>query len=283
MNKYKYKNSRPGSALLIILFVVMAATLLSFGLILPSDRELVCSNNLPTRMQMDFLADSALTHAKALILNPQDVDTSTAGYWQGDSELQIEANNDYYDVAIVRAAAGATNRCIYDITCQAYRKDGASKIAQSSLAAQLRIDPYIALWIGSAAGGRTISSQVTVNGDVYCDDDTRNFGYIAGDIFTDRSLINFGTIIGQQNSWFSSLTVSLPGLVPTDFDSIYYIDSTQYSVSSIALTELQDVTLDPTVANPAGIYYKNGDLTLKGNITLIISLSRVLCNLYSAN
>ncbi len=152
MKKYKCKNSRSGSALLVILFVVMAATFLSFGFILPSDRELVCSNNLPIRMQMDYLADSALTHAKTLILNPQDVDTSAAGYWQGDSGLQIVSNNDYYDVAIVRAAAdpNSTNRCTYDITCQAYRKDGATNIAQSNLAAQLRIDPYIALWIRSS-------------------------------------------------------------------------------------------------------------------------------------
>ncbi len=262
MKPLLYKNSRAGSALLIVLFVVMVVTLLSLGFVVPSDRELACAHNLATRMQMDYLADSALTHAKALITNPQDVDTSSVGYWQGGWEFQIAGNNDYYDVAIVRATAGATNRCTYDITCQAYRKDGANKIAQSSLAAQLRIDPYIALWIGS---GSTIFNGFTVNGDVYCGGNIDNSGYIAGDVFANGSIGNSGTIIGQT-SFAASSPVNLPGLVAVDFNSSYYIDSTQYFAGNISLEELEDVNLVPTAENPAGIYYRNGNLTLRGNV-----------------
>jgi len=73
------KNSRPGAAMLVVLFVIMAATLISLGFIAKSDMELACGRNVSLRMQMDYLAQSGLTHAKALITNPQGADTAAFG------------------------------------------------------------------------------------------------------------------------------------------------------------------------------------------------------------
>jgi type II secretory pathway component PulK len=66
------KNSRPGAAMLVVLVIVMTATLISLGFIAKSDVELVCGRNVGLRMRMDYLAQSGLVHAKALITNPQE-------------------------------------------------------------------------------------------------------------------------------------------------------------------------------------------------------------------
>ncbi|MBA7693960.1 hypothetical protein ES703_102560 [subsurface metagenome] len=68
------RNKR-GAALLVVLFIVMAITILSLGFLSRSDVELACGGNMILRTQMDYLAESGLEHAKGLILNPQDVDS----------------------------------------------------------------------------------------------------------------------------------------------------------------------------------------------------------------
>jgi type II secretory pathway component PulK len=95
MKRIKRKK-REGAVLLIVLFVVMAITVLSLGFISRSDVELACGKNMILRTQMVHLAESGLEHARGLILSPQDVDTE---YWQGDVRQQLVAGgNDYYDV-----------------------------------------------------------------------------------------------------------------------------------------------------------------------------------------
>ena len=85
-----------GSALLVVLLIVMAATILSLGFLSRSDVELACGQNMTLRTQMDYLAESGLEHARGLILNPQDVETE---YWAGAVRQQLVAgSDDYYDI-----------------------------------------------------------------------------------------------------------------------------------------------------------------------------------------
>ena len=144
MNRPTFKNSRRGAALLIVLFIVMAITLFSMAFIARSDVELACGKNMPLRMQMDYTAQSALTHAKALIVSPTN--SEPLGYWQ-DTGLQVQSGDDYYDLTILAPVVDAGSdpnlepTYIYDIQCCAYRKPGTERIAQSALNARLRFDP----------------------------------------------------------------------------------------------------------------------------------------------
>ena len=103
-------------------------------------------------MQMDYLAESALEHARGLLLNPQDVNTISGGYWAGAAGQQLYSGNDYYDVNVVQCAAGygPTYRCSYDISSEAYREKDGEKVGRSILNAQLRLDPCITYWAGAA-------------------------------------------------------------------------------------------------------------------------------------
>jgi cytoskeletal protein CcmA (bactofilin family) len=256
------KNSRDGAALLIVLFVVMAVTVLSLGFLARSSIQMAAGQNMAVRMQMDFLAQSALTHAKTLIMNPQDVTTGIDGYWQGGSALQIAAGDDYYDIAITRSAAGATNRCTYDIQCQGYRMPAGEKIAQSNLTVQLRLDPYIAYWAGGAA---TIPANVTINGDIYCSGNVTNNGTINGDVFTSGALT--GSAAGQSYP-LAQANVDWPAINTAIFSPNYYINTTAYIPENLNNPNCADTSFVPTAGNPSGIVYRGGDLTLGQNVVI---------------
>ena len=258
MNKNSRKIKSQGTALLVVLFVVMAITVLSLGFVSRSDVELTCGNNMILRTQMDSLAESGLEHAKGLILNPQDI---AAEYWTGATGQQFAAGDDYYDVNVSKLS-----ECNYQITCNAYREKNGAQIGRSSLQAQLRLDPCITYW---QTVGQPIPSEVTINGDVYCGDNLTISGVINGDVYSANQITDSGTVVGQKNESVATPPVNSPGLVYSDFDKNYYIGSTQYSVSTVGTGELRDQTLGPTASNPAGIYYRNGNLRIFGNTNVI--------------
>jgi len=138
--------NRKGAALLVVLFIVMAVTILSLGFLSRSDVELACGQNMILRTQMDYLAESGLEHARGLLVNPPD---PNLGYWPGAGGLQIvENSNDYYDVYVQPPFVDPRdpNVCDYEITCTAYRKKGGERVGESILKAELHIDPNIAYW-----------------------------------------------------------------------------------------------------------------------------------------
>ncbi|MHC4324030.1 MAG: hypothetical protein ACYSUX_07135, partial [Planctomycetota bacterium] len=253
MNVNNYKKSRPGVALLVVLFIVMVITILTLGFVSRSDVELACGQNMLLRTEMDYLAESGLEHARGLILNPQDVSTT---YWTGGTGLQLASGSDFYEVTVDR---DLIDFCNYTIDCNAYRLEGAEKIGLSRLHAELRIDPCIAYWAGS---NTTVSSQMTINGDVYCGEHLTNNGDINGDVFAAGTIT--GTNIAGQKNEAATAPVAWPDLTVADFGETYYIGSTIYT----AELDLPVAPSNPTPGNPAGIRYCIGDVNMPGNVTI---------------
>lgn len=263
MNSYKVK-TRSGSALLVVLFVVMAITVIALGVFARTDMDLASSRNIILKTQMDYLAHSGLEHAKTLMINPQLVDTAAAGYWQGGTGLQIiNGSDDYYDLAVVQQAGGPTRRCGYTIQCNAYHMDGAQKIGQSRLTATLRLHPCIAYW---QEEDTDLPSEVTIFGDMYCDDDINVFGVVRGDVYSKYDITDFGTIIGQMYDSQSTPPVESSDVRENHFDGNYQYQYNTYTAELIPGGTYPD--LQKTVAgamNPASIYYCPGSLELSGN------------------
>jgi len=260
ITRYAIRNTnRKGAALLVVLFIIMAITILSLGFLSRSDVELACGQNMILRTQMDYLAESGLEHAKGLVQNPQDIDS---GYWTGATSQQlVEGSNDFYDVTVVR---DDPNYCNYIIDCNAYRRKGSETVGRSSLAAELRLDPCIAYWVGKST---TIHTEITINGDVYCDDDLIVNGIVNGDAFSKKYITVNGSVTGQKNE---SVTppVGLPDLEYSDFSSQYYYNgSGPYSVQPLD-PDYNSTFPGPGVNNPACVYYRNGNLELKGEIDI---------------
>ena len=247
--KIRYTNNK-GAALLVVLFIVMAITILSLGFLSRSDVELACGENMILRTQMDYLAESGLEHAKGLILNPQDVDGE---YWSGGTGQQIAAGSDYYNVSVARDDSDPTNRCNYNITCDAYRLRDGRKVGNSSLTAELRLDPCVALWMGN---GATLSSSVVINGDVYCNGALRNKGQIDGDVFA-ATISGAGSISGQRKA-AGDLSLARPLVTTEDF-------ILHYAVQPVAAS-LFGQTFGPY--DPVRICYNSGDVQLAGNVRI---------------
>jgi len=235
---------RRGAALLVVLLIVMMATVLSLGFLSRSDTELACGQNMILHTQMDYLAESGLEHAKGLILSPQDVSTD---FWAGNQNLQLAAGSDnYYDVAVVQL-----DTCNYQITSEGYRLKGVEKVGRSSLVAELRLDPCIALWTGA---GTVIPADAVVNGDVYCGGSLKNSGMIAGDVFA-AGLSGGGSKTGQLKAP-EDLSLSWPRVTVGDFTS-------NYSVQTIVSGVLANTTFS---SGSDEVYYHNGDLELAGSV-----------------
>lgn len=245
--------ARSGTALLVVLFIVMAVTILSVGFLSRSDVELSCGENMILKSQMDYLAESGLVHARGLILNPQD---AASEYWTGAAEQQISSGDDYYDVNVVKL-----DKCNYQISCDAYRLKDSQEVGRSSLEAELRLDPCIAYWAGSST---VISERITINGDVYCNGDLSNNGDIHGDVFAAGAIA--GTNIdGRQNASVTEAPVEWPGLEVNDYSWGYYVDSSSYSVQVI---DPNGGSFGPSASNPGGVRYHSGDLELAGNVNI---------------
>jgi hypothetical protein len=256
MNGKKNKTHRSGTALLVVLIIVMAITILSLGFLSRSDVELACGENMILRTQMDYLAESGLEHARGLILNPQDVNSE---YWMGSDGLQLVSGNDYYDVNVVKL--GEYN---YQLTCDAYRMKNGERIGSSTLTGELRLDPCIAFW----AGGTWQSElQTTVNGDVYCEEALKGDADINGDGFANWSITAL-YIEGRKNENVTQTPVSWPGLDINDFSSTYYYGSTGYGVQNISPGTYSNCTFGSGSSEPPEVFYCGGDIELAGGVTI---------------
>lgn len=249
MNTKNNKKARPGIALLVVLFIVMAITILSLGFVSRSNVELICGQNMLMKTQIDYLAESGLEHARGLILNPQDIDGSV--YWKGDTNLQLTSGNDFYEVKVVR---DESDYCNYTIDCHAFRLDGVDKTGQSSLRAVLRIDPCIAYWVSSDT---TVRSLMTIDGDVYCGGNLINDGMINGDVFAVGSVT--GTNPEGQKKPAADAGVIWPNLAVSDFEPTYYIGSTSYSAKIV------DANIS---SDSGGVFYSISDVNMTGNVTI---------------
>jgi hypothetical protein len=245
----KRKTIIKGAALLVVLFIVMLITICSLGFLSRSDVELATGQNMSLRIQMDYLTESGLEHAKGLILNPQDISSE---YWTGATGQQLVPGNDYYDVAVVRDDSDPTNRCNYIIDCNSYRLRDGEKIGRSSIRAELRLDPCVSLWTGNDTA---VWSGVTINGDIFCNGTLINDGIIDGDAFANALS---GNITGRQNA-VADLSLVWPRVTVADFTS-------NYNIQMISSSILSGQTFGPY--SPVRMCYYTGNLTLAGNVQI---------------
>ncbi len=242
---------RRGIALLMVLLIVMAIAILSLGFLARADVELSCGENMALRMQMDQLADSALEHAKGLLLHPQN---ATSDYWRGATLRQLtETSKDYYDVNVVR---DATDYCTYTVTCEAYRLKGAQKVGVSRLSAEFRLDPVIGLWTGS-----DLAFQATwsVQGDIRAAGRVVNLGpagAVAGDVFS-TGLTGGATGAAKP---LAALSLAWPPVTSG------YLNPDPAYLSPCPIS--CGGTLADTTLQPSRIWSYTGDLTLGDNVTI---------------
>jgi hypothetical protein len=242
-----------GAALLVVLFVIMAITILSLGFLSQSDVELACGKNMYMRTGMDYIAESGLEHAKGFILNPQDVSTS----WSGCTGQQLVAGSDYYDIKVIRDTSGPNDYCNYIIDCNAYRLINSERTGFSSLKARLRLDPCVGLWSNTS----TVFWQgITINADVFCNGALKGSDVINGDVFASSFT---GSKTGRQYTT-SDLSLAWPGITIADFVSNYSVQTISGSITGTYNGNYRCTSN----LELAGTVQINGMLLVEGNLTV---------------
>ncbi|MBN1392917.1 MAG: hypothetical protein JW947_08960 [Sedimentisphaerales bacterium] len=269
MYNNRNRTNRAGTALLVVLFIVMTITILSLGFLSRSDVELACGANMILKAQMDYLAESGLEHARGLILN----DSNYSEDWTAMRQ-KLYDSNDYYDISIVRSGW-----CNYKITCDAYREKSGERTGRSSLEAELRLDPCIAFW---SQTNTAISNNVTINGDVYCNGTLTNNGTINGDVFAGSSA-GSGIIKGRQKA-AGDLSLEWPQITAGDYSPSQTIEANSISMSNLAgvLYCPNDIELSGDV-NVSGMLIIDGNLTITGIGNVITAGEHLPAMLVSGN
>jgi hypothetical protein len=247
-----------GIALLAVLMIIIVITIVALSFISRSDGELAYGQNMKLHTQVDNLAESGLAQAKALILNPQDVDLGGSEYWTGANGQQLSSGDLSYDVSITRHSSGTTSLCSFDVTSSAYKLSGSEHVAESTFAAELRLDPCIALWIG---GNGAIDSAVTVNGDVYCGASFTSVPTVNGDIYAIGAIT--APAQGQKHP-LSASPILWPPVNCSTLAPTYYASTTICAAAAIDVNSVTSYTAMPSAGNPAGVIYHTGDLELDG-------------------
>ena len=146
MKDERNKTDKKGSALLVVLFVVMVVTILSLGFLSRSDVELACGENMILRAQMDYLAESGLEHARGLIIN----DSNFSGAWSAGGQQLAAGSDDYYDIDVALLTSidpcDPNQTLSYEIICTAYREKYSERFGESILKAELCVEPNVAYW-----------------------------------------------------------------------------------------------------------------------------------------
>lgn len=239
--------SRKGVALLLVLGIIMAITLLSLGFIARCDLELASGHNMAVRTELDQVAMSALEHARGLLLNPQDAE---GPFWTGGTMLQLDPNtDDFYDVTVV---ADPSDECTFDVTCEAYRLGGGEKVAARALSAVVRLDPAIGIWCGTDLSFRATWSVI---GDVYTPGTFTNLG-AAGTAGSDLFAGGLsGGIVGTYKG-AGSLALTWPPVTAS------------YSHPDYVTSSIGPGTVSAVSDSSPKIWRCGGDLTLSGAVVI---------------
>ncbi len=148
MKRCSEKNQE-GSALVVVLVILMITTVTSLVFLYRSDMQMACGKNAGLKTCLDYLADSGLTRAKAMIVSNQSDPNALPLPAYSQNGMQIDSDtDDYYDLSIsdpvLDSGSGPSDPIyFYTINSSAYRLIGGEQIAKTSYLGTLRLDPSV--------------------------------------------------------------------------------------------------------------------------------------------
>lgn len=246
------RRSPAGSILLTVLIVIMAVSVITMGLLARSDMELECSRNLGVQLQQGFTEDSVLAYARAKVLSEY------APAWSGQVQL---FDADPFSLRIIQQS-----RNLFTVN---YCRPGGN-FSNPDLTAVFQIPQTLVYWQKMP---NDLPAEVTICGDVYCDDALTNRAAVKGNIYSRFSITNLGAIEGLQLPNHLSPPIAYPNLLYLSFENTYWIGTASYSPRSVLPGSYTNLICQPDPANPAGFFYCPGDLTLSGSCAVYGTLA----------
>lgn len=242
---------RRGVALLMVLFIVLAVTVIAAGFIARTDVELACGQNMLMEVQLKHLAESGLEHARGILTRPQGAESSLP--WTWNWQQLLAGSPDYYDVSVALDTSDSTDRCLYNVSCEAYHLQNGRKAGSYGLSAAIRLNPAIGLWTKTDT---TLRPNWVLHGDMLTQGNVINQAVAAsldGDVFANQLT---GACVGQTRP-YADVSLAWPPVTS--------------SYTKILLSR-REITSSPLSSSPGEvrIWWRGGDghLTLGGNVTV---------------
>lgn len=249
-----------GMALLLVLMIVAIGGVLAMRYLRVASMRSTGTQDLIDAKRAELLAESGIAEAAYWLRHPE---LTSNALWTGVASRKLDANtSDYYKVTV--ASQSGTTPPRYTVTSEGHIVVGAADRMSRAVTAEFTTH-YGFPDAVTADNALTVPSCITIIGSVYADGLLTNAGYIDGNVATTSGYLNVGTIKGRTNTYCSGRYL---GSYPTNSPITYVYQNTAYTAQSISADSNANATWSSNIANPMGVWHRNGSLHLSGTITV---------------
>jgi cytoskeletal protein CcmA (bactofilin family) len=247
---------RRGVALLLVLIILAVGSLVTVRFLQAASDRSVLTQTLVESKKAQYIAESGLSEACYWLRHPE-LTGGTA--WTGVTGRGT--SQDFYNVTVAPKAGKPT---WYVATSQGHHVDGAGNDTVRTVSADFR------MYYGFAEAVITpndllVPAGTRITGNVYAYNKLDNRGTIDGSVWVNNTYLNTGTITGMKNLYCAWRNI---GSYPIDTIVFYWYKGNSCIVDTILTSSATDQTWKSSSGNPAGVWYRNGNLTLNGTTTV---------------
>jgi hypothetical protein len=260
---------RRAFALVHVMIVVAMASVLGLAMLSGSALQVQQGINARLAGEADALAESGVNLAMYYLQYPSRAPALKSGYWPGGTGMTLgAASHGTFDVAVSRDMSDPQ---VYYVTSTGKASSGAGAPGQiaRTVKAKLRVQPGLQVRHGLLAGGNlTLGLNVKVtSGNVIVDGSLANYGIVLNTAWA-RSFPVLGSILKWlQLSAEAKVELPRPATIEK-YDAYVYADGRAYPRERLAVSAITSTTLGSHSANPLGVYWSEGGLTLGDNVTV---------------
>lgn len=254
--------------MMLVVSVVALTVVLGAAMLASSSLHAQAQRNSNLAAAADALAESGIELACYYLLKPWKAPAFNGVFWPGAQNISLGGSVPGTIDVSVAFLGTVSGRERYEITSTG-RAPSAAGALPRTLRAIIDIAPYFHPKYGAAFSSSSVAipSGSTITSDIQVDGALVNYGRITGTVRS-RTWTNLGVFSGT----FDYLDEGEKTAIPTSkqiFDYRNYTwNGATYSAVRIPAAPAAGSVYGPTAANPAGVYYRDGAVTLAGYVTI---------------
>lgn len=252
----KSRRSR-GMAMLLVLSVIGMASVLGLGMLSTASIQAATARNSLDAVRADSSVRSGIQVACYYLQYPRRAPSLTNGYWPGG----VVNLGDGETVQVSVSSLGGND---YRITATSTGSG-----VQRSSRCSIHVEPGFKLKYAAVFNGNSVSVPgfVSLYGGAQVAGLLVNYGAISEQSCA-ASVLNYGFMSGGWVPLTTGNTASNPRPDKRHDYRTYRYQGQTYLAKNISVSSTSSVALRPTADNPAGVFRRNGSLTLNGGVTV---------------
>ncbi|HYE21183.1 MAG TPA: hypothetical protein VEA69_22240 [Tepidisphaeraceae bacterium] len=256
---------RRGVSLVMVTALVATASVMAMAVLSNSTLQATASAGQTTVVQADALAESAMNKGLYYLQNVDNAKcpatiAAMGTYTENDQTLGNSVDGKFH---LVVKGVGTGK---WEITATGIANATSGPITRK-LVSTVEANYFGYALAFGPTGSPALPADVTVTGDVYAPAAITNNGTINGVLYGGTPSNNGAATAVKSVS--SLLVTPLPSRTQANHYAISYTFSSKTgSRAQLPSNNLTNVTLGPTLLNPAGVYYYSSDVTFNGNVKI---------------